>query len=47
MGIMRNSYLNDSIVVGSLVMLAYRLAELVCCRWRMNDDEVYFLKLRR
>jgi hypothetical protein len=33
---MRNNYLNDSIVVGSLVMLAYRLAKLVYCKWMMN-----------
>jgi hypothetical protein len=44
---MCKNYLKYSIVVGSLTMISYRLVELVCSKWRTNDDEIYFLKLCR
>jgi hypothetical protein len=46
-GINVQQYLKGFIVVGSLVMLACRLVELICCKERINDDEIYFLKPRR
>ena len=42
---MCNSYLKYSIVVVSLMMLACRLVELIYCNQRMNDREIYFIKL--